>query len=104
MTDLTTSIKHFTSLNRAPGAIWTEATNRKAPHKPILLGNSFKQYSKDLAGRLSKEFGKGFDYSNVKNMRQFYLTFPIGDALRSELSWTHYRLLMRENSGGSILN
>jgi len=49
----------------------------------------------DLAVRLTKEFGKGFDYSNIKNMRQFYLTFPIGDALRSELSWTHYRLLMR---------
>lgn len=29
------------------------------------------------------------------SMRQFYLTFPIRDALRSELSWTHYRLLMR---------
>ena len=37
MTDLTTSIKHFASLNRAPGAVWTEATKRKAPHKPILL-------------------------------------------------------------------
>lgn len=50
---------------------------------------------KSLAERLSKEFGRGFDYSNLKNMRQFYLVFPIGDALRSELSWTHYRLLMR---------
>lgn len=50
---------------------------------------------KSLAERLSRDFGKGFDYSNLKNMRQFYLTFPIGDALRSELSWTHYRLLMR---------
>ena len=44
---------------------------------------------KDLSQRLTKDFGKGFDYSNVKNMRQFYLTFPIGDALRSQLSWTH---------------
>ncbi len=50
---------------------------------------------KELSARLSKEFGKGFDYSNVKNIRQFYLVFPIGDALRSQLSWTHYRLLMR---------
>src|SRR5690606_1640062 len=40
-------------------------------------------------------FGKGFDRSNLWNMRQFYLTFPILDALRRELSWTHYRLLMR---------
>lgn len=28
-------------------------------------------------------------------MRQFYLTFPNGHALRDELSWTHYRLLMK---------
>ena len=37
MTDLTTTIKHFASLNRAPAAMWTEATKRKAPHKPLLL-------------------------------------------------------------------
>ncbi|MBF0559203.1 MAG: DUF1016 family protein [Nitrospirae bacterium] len=49
----------------------------------------------DISERLTKDFGKGFDYSNVKNIRQFYLTFPISDALRSQLSWTHYRLLMR---------
>lgn len=30
-----------------------------------------------------------------KHMRQFYLTFQNSYALRSELSWTHYRLLMR---------
>jgi putative restriction endonuclease len=37
MTDLTNSIKNFTSLKRAPGATWTDATKRRAPHKPILL-------------------------------------------------------------------
>lgn len=37
MTRLTTSIKHFASLNRAPGATWTDTTKRKAPHKPLLL-------------------------------------------------------------------
>ena len=42
-----------------------------------------------------KRQGKGFTVANLKNMRQFYLTFPNGYALRSELSWTHYRLLMR---------
>ena len=41
------------------------------------------------------DFGKGFTVANLKNMRQFYLTFPNSYALRSELSWTHYRLLMR---------
>jgi putative restriction endonuclease len=37
MTNLTTSIKHFVSLNRAPGATWTDATKCKDPHKPLLL-------------------------------------------------------------------
>jgi putative restriction endonuclease len=37
MTNLTTSIQLFSSLSRAPGAVWTEATKRKAPHKPLLL-------------------------------------------------------------------
>ena len=48
-----------------------------------------------LAEQLSAEFGKGFDETNLRKMRQFYLVFPIRDALRLELSWTHYRLLMR---------
>lgn len=48
-----------------------------------------------ISKRLTKEYGKGFNESNIKNMRQFYKVFPIRYALRSELSWTHYRLLMR---------
>jgi len=50
---------------------------------------------KTLATQLTLEFGKGFDYTNLTNMRKFYLAFPIIDALRQELSWTHYRLLSR---------
>ena len=49
----------------------------------------------ELSKQMSTDFGKGFTVSNLKNMRQFYLTFPKSYALRSELSWTHYRLLMR---------
>ena len=48
-----------------------------------------------LAEQLTQEFGKGFDVSNLRYMRQFYLAFPIRDAVRHELSWTHYRRLMR---------
>jgi predicted nuclease of restriction endonuclease-like (RecB) superfamily len=89
-----------------------------------------------LAARLTKEFGKGFTHTNLKYVRQFYLTYPIGhalrdqlvqtevsrrspgirdalrdesdkvssasdqaeailNALRRELTWTHYRLLIR---------
>jgi len=50
---------------------------------------------KYLAERLSKEFGKGFDETNLRKMRQFYQIFPIRDTVCLELSWTHYRLLMR---------
>jgi predicted nuclease of restriction endonuclease-like (RecB) superfamily len=82
---------------------------------------------KNLADQLKADFGAGYSYSNLKLMRQFYLTFPglvkadeIGYSLRSQsstvpqllalstphpdwqpgqlhpnLSWTHYRTLMR---------
>jgi hypothetical protein len=47
-----------------------------------------------LAEKLTEDFGKRFDASNLRYMRLFYLAFPICDALRHELSWTHYRTLM----------
>ena len=50
---------------------------------------------KNLSKKMTKEFGKGFTVANLKNMRQFYLIFQKSYALRSELTWTHYRLLMR---------
>jgi len=62
-------------------------------------GNRRAEYGRNLINGLSKrltnEFGKGFDDTNLWNMRQFYLCFPILDAVRQELTWTHYRLLMR---------
>ena len=48
-----------------------------------------------LSVKLTAEFGRGFDESNLRNMLRFYRAFPIQDALRPELSWTHYRLLMK---------
>lgn len=50
---------------------------------------------KELSKQMTQDFGKGFTVTNLKYMRQFYLTFPNSHALRDELSWTHYRLLMR---------
>jgi predicted nuclease of restriction endonuclease-like (RecB) superfamily len=50
---------------------------------------------KYLSKQLTEEFGKGFDESNLRYMRLFYRAFPIRDALRHELSWTHYRLIMK---------
>ncbi len=51
-----------------------------------------------LGRALSVEFGRGFDATNLRHMRGFYLAFPIRDAVRRELSWTHYRLLLRVDS------
>jgi len=54
-----------------------------------------KQQLQQLSEQLTREFGKGFDASNLRNMRSFYLCFPKRDALRHKLSWTHYRQLIR---------
>ena len=50
---------------------------------------------RELSTRLTKDFGKGFDESNLRYIRKFYVVFPICDALRHELSWTHYRFLLK---------
>lgn len=57
---------------------------------------------KNLSKKLTLEFGKGFDYTNLSNMRKFYIVFPIIDALRQQLSWTHYRLLIKLNNSEKI--
>ncbi|OQX11947.1 MAG: hypothetical protein BWK73_16275 [Thiothrix lacustris] len=52
----------------------------------------------NLAIELSTSFGKGFSYANLRNFRQFYLTYPdqeICYTLCSKLSWSHNRLIMR---------
>lgn len=54
-----------------------------------------KSVLKNLAARLTLEFGRGFDFTNLTNMRKFFLAFPIFDAVRQELSWTHYRIISR---------
>ena len=66
-------------------------------------GNSRAEYGKtilaDLAKELTIEFGKGFSERELRRIRQFYLTFPKWDALRPELTWTHYRLPTRISIG-----
>ena len=50
---------------------------------------------KELSIQLTKDFGKGFNERSLRNMREFYLAFPKWSAVRTELSWTHYKSLMR---------
>lgn len=50
---------------------------------------------KQLALKLTAEFGPGYDVANLRNMRQFYLVFEKRYTLCSELTWSHYRVLMR---------
>jgi predicted nuclease of restriction endonuclease-like (RecB) superfamily len=60
--------------------------------------NYGEQILVQLSNALCSEFGKGFSYSNLRNFRQFYLTFPnyeICYTLCSKLSWSHNRLIMR---------
>ena len=54
-----------------------------------------KQVLQFISERLTAEFGAGFSERNLRNMRQFYLLFPIRHTLCAELSWSHYRVLMR---------
>lgn len=46
---------------------------------------------KKWSEKLSKEYGKGYDYSNMRRFRQFYLTFPICGTVCHRLSWTIVR-------------
>jgi predicted nuclease of restriction endonuclease-like (RecB) superfamily len=67
--------------------------NTRADYAAYLIPN--------LASRLTREFGPGYGKVNLKNFRQFYLAFPrrnsetIGYTLCSQLTWSHYRALMR---------
>lgn len=54
-----------------------------------------KSLLQNLSKQLSKEFGKGFDVRNLQQMKKFYALYPNTNALRSELTWTHYRALLR---------
>ncbi len=61
-------------------------------------GKSRAQYGncliKELSMQLTKDFGKGFNERNLERMRKFYISFRKPTSVRSELSWTHYRLII----------
>lgn len=61
-------------------------------------GNMRADYGKsvlqELSARLTEDFGKGFSVRTLQQMKKFYVMFPNTNALRSQLTWTHYRLLL----------
>lgn len=54
-------------------------------------GNYLIKY---LSEQLQPEYGSGFSVRQLERYRQFYRTFPIASTLRTQLSWSHYKLLL----------
>ncbi len=48
-----------------------------------------------LAEHLAPDYGTGFSVRTLEQSRQFYRTFPIANALRSQLNWMQYRMLIQ---------
>ncbi|MCR8557388.1 DUF1016 family protein [Mucilaginibacter sp. BJC16-A38] len=65
-------------------------------------GQDRAQYGDRLIGYLAEQllpqFGQGFSFRNLNNFRLFYRKFPIVSALRTQLSWSHYRFLLGVNN------
>jgi predicted nuclease of restriction endonuclease-like (RecB) superfamily len=61
-------------------------------------GKDRAEYGKYLIKSISEifqpQFGTGFSIRQLERYRQFYRTFPIASALRTQLSWTHYKTLI----------
>jgi len=51
-----------------------------------------------LSEQLQPEFGSGFSHRQLERYRQFYRVFPIASTLRTQLSWTQYKLLLSVES------
>ena len=65
--------------------------------------NLIKKWSK----KLSEVYGNKYGYTNLSNMRQFYILFPILRTVCEELSWSHYRYLLpvkNENERNYYIN
>jgi predicted nuclease of restriction endonuclease-like (RecB) superfamily len=100
----TARAKTYTAINTAMVEAYWKIGQRIVEEEQ--KGKSKAEYGKELIKNLSKklgsEFGKGFSIANLKNFRQFYLTFKKNEksyTLCSQLSWSHIRLIMRlENS------
>ncbi len=86
----------YTAVNFAMVETYWKIGQRIVEHEQ--KGATRAEYGKstlhNLAIQLTREFGKGFEESNLRYMRLFYKTFPKCDTLRHELTWSHYRRLL----------
>jgi predicted nuclease of restriction endonuclease-like (RecB) superfamily len=82
----TTMVQTYWQIGRLIIEDEQQGENRAAYGKALL---------ENLSQRLTQQFGKGFDITNLRNMRRFYEQFPIRETLSPELSWSHYNLLAR---------
>ena len=63
--------------------------------KGKIRANYGQQQIKILSEQLRQEFGKGFNERNLRNMRSFYLLYPIWQTVSAKLSWSHYCVFLR---------
>ncbi len=93
------------SVNSAMVASYWEIGRLIVEHEQ--QGQARAEYGKrqlaELSERLTTQFGKGFDASNLRNMRRFHLAFPIRETLSPELSWSHYNTLTRVEDSNTRL-
>ena len=65
---------------------------------PKNISKLYKEISSVLRTvRTNAESGKGYDVRELRKIRQFYLEFKNCDAVRHEITWTHYRLLIEKH-------
>lgn len=65
---------------------------------PKNISKVYKEISSVLrTARTNAESGKGYDVRELRKIRQFYLEFKNCDAVRHEITWTHYRLLIEKH-------
>lgn len=71
-----------------------------------LLSEAGKHYGegiiKEYSRKLTKELGKGYSISNLKNMRKFYILFSKSQSVSGQLSWSHYNELLSFNDKNEI--
>ncbi|HTI12286.1 MAG TPA: PDDEXK nuclease domain-containing protein [Puia sp.] len=70
-----------------------QAGQRKAAYGKAII--------KELSTKLTRDFGPGFSEQGLRNYRQFFLTFPNRSTLRSVLTWSHYKALIRVSNAAA---